>query len=153
VVGDGFVAVADKTVGVGGVVVGVTVGGKSVNVASDAVSEGGAVVGDRFVAVADDAVGVGGMVVGVTVDGKFVGVGSNAAGEGGTVVGGEVGVGAVAQAAMKITARVSTVIGLLSLDIFLLGTRLYILISLCLIKHSAVTIRGVLMGIFRCNSK
>jgi hypothetical protein len=44
VVGGGFVAVADKAVGVGGTVVGVAVGGGLVGVAGSAVGVGGTVV-------------------------------------------------------------------------------------------------------------
>ena len=44
-VGDGFVAVADNAVGVGGMVVGVIVDIKFVGVASNAAGEGGTVVG------------------------------------------------------------------------------------------------------------
>ena len=59
VVGDGFVAVADNAVGVGGTVVGVAVGGE-------------------FVGVADNAVGVGGTGVGIG-DGMGVGADPQAA--------------------------------------------------------------------------
>jgi hypothetical protein len=72
------------------------------------------VVGGGFVAVADSAVAVGGRLVGATVGGEFVGVAASALGVGGTVVGigvgGGVDVGMEAQAAMKATAKMSTII-------------------------------------------
>ena len=79
----------------------------------------GTEVGGGLVAVAGSTVGVGGKAVGMTVGGGFVGVKTVTVGINGIAVGDEVGVDAGVQAATKITVRISKIIILWGLVIFI----------------------------------
>jgi hypothetical protein len=67
-------------------------------------------VGCRLGDAAGSAVGVGGTVVGATVDGELVGTATVTVGVGDIADSGDVGVGVGAQAAIKIAAKMSTII-------------------------------------------